>query len=510
MHLGNMLQKGHEKAKEFHPNSTWLNTDSKITLASLRGQVVILDFWTYCCINCMHMLRELDAIEKRYEREPVVVIGVHSAKFTNEARTNNILAAVDRYGITHPVIVDEGMRIWRSYGADGWPTIVIIDPEGNVVYRRSGEGQQEFIAAAVDGLLDLHRRNGTLGSRVSLSRHGTGQKHGVLSFPGKIAISPDSKRIAISDSNNCRIILAALDTGVVEKVVGGKKGFLDGSLETAAFDTQQGIVWKDDNTVFIADTENHAIREVDLRYGSVKTIAGTGKKSHWLALGGDAARVGLNSPWDVAYDKDTNALHIAMAGTNQLWSYVLGTGKITPLAGSGYEGIEDGKGMGCLLAQPSGLAYSSGMLYFADSEASAIRRVEISTKRVETLVGEGLFEFGYRDGGARGARFQHPIGLCVDENAVYVADTYNSAVRRVGLDDRMVSTVVGSKENPGVCRFGSEGCDVLGLYEPNDVKKLGDVLYIADTNNHLIRKFDMKTGMLGTFELSFSGDSNGK
>ncbi len=490
------------KAKEFPNGFTWLNSKGKITLKDLKGQVTILDFWTYCCINCMHMLHELEEIEGRYSDKPVVVIGVHSAKFTNEAVEKNIESAIERYGIRHPVIVDKKMKIWKDYGAEGWPTIVIIDQEGEIIYHKNGEGQLETISKTVDRLLG---HGGSGSKHIDIAAPTATRRGDTLSFPGKIAISPDGKNIAISDTNNCRILIADIKNGKIKHVIGGKQGFADGNFSSAEFYRQQGITWKDDNVIYAADTENHAIREINLERNSVKTIAGTGKKSAWLALGGEATRIGLNSPWDVAYDKDTESVHVAMAGTHQLWSYMIGSGKIVPLAGSGYEGLEDGKLMGSLLAQPSGTYYSEGFLYFADSESSAVRRININSKRVETLVGEGLFEFGYKDGGLNGARFQHPLGLCVDGNDVYVADTYNNAIRKIDIEKGEVTTVVGPSSTPGVCRYGEKNCDTLELYEPNDVKKLENMLYIADTNNHLIRKFDLSDGILGTFEIDAEG-----
>src|SRR5262245_50950257 len=116
----------------FDGGVAWLNTAGPIKLSDLKGKVVVLDFWTFCCINCIHTLPDLAKLEKKYEKQ-VVVVGVHSAKFDNEKVTENIRKAVGRYQITHPVVNDADMKIWRRYDVSSWPTLVLIDPEGNLV-----------------------------------------------------------------------------------------------------------------------------------------------------------------------------------------------------------------------------------------------------------------------------------------------------------------------------------------------------------------------------------------
>ncbi len=492
------------RAKEFPPGCAWLNVKDPITLAQLRGNIVILDFWTYCCANCMHMLRELESIEERYRDSPVVVIGVHSAKFAHEKDERNIAAAIERYGITHPVVVDSDMRVWRAYGAQGWPTIVIVDPKGWVAYRGGGEGQTKAIEASVDKLLRNHAKDGSLKPKATIRTVTAQKRESTLSYPGKLAFSRDGKRIAVSDSGNDRILIVDAKGGAIEKKIGGTRGFSDGTFASARFHSPQGVSWPDANSIYVADTENHAIRRISLEDETVETIAGTGSRSHWLALGGDALKMALSSPWDIACS--SGIIYIAMAGTHQIWAYGAGKGEIRPFVGSGFEGIEDGKGMGCLLAQPSGLSVSGSTLYFADSESSAVRGTDLETRRVETLVGSGLFKFGYRDGTFKEAQFQHPLGICADRERIYVADTYNNAIRLVDTAKRTVATVIGDSSRGAMCRYGDSGCDTLGLYEPSDVKINRGKLYIADTNNHLIRVFDLKTRLLSTLRIGSGAD----
>lgn len=484
------------KAPDFPSDFDWINANEPLSLQRLAGHVIVLDFWTYCCINCMHTLPVLAQLEKKYEGKPVVFIGVHSAKFFNEQQRANIEQAVIRYEISHPVLVDREMTVWQEYGVSGWPTIVIIDPRGTVVYKQSGEGQKEMIEDTIETLLDRHAKNGTLAREPVKVTHRIFQDKTTLCYPGKISIS-DGK-IAISDSNHNRIIVTDM-SGKIKHIIGnGRAGFADGSFSDALFFRPQGVAWKGE-LIFVADTENHAIRMIDIAAGKVSTVAGTGRQGGWISGGGKGRETALSSPWDVAVKDEL--VFIAMAGIHQIWTYDTGTGLVSPFAGSGYENIVDGQRARAQLAQPSGLSLLDNKLYFADSETSSVRQIDLQSGSVETVVGRGLFVFGHKDGRLDESLFQHPLGLCATPDRIFVADTYNSALRVIDLKNKTVSTLVGKQGMAGVCRIGEDVCDSLGFYEPSDVKLHMDQLYIADTNNHLIRIYDIKTNLLSALEI---------
>jgi len=430
------------------------------------------------------MLEDLDLIERKYSDKPVIVIGIHSAKFYNEQVKENIESAIERYEINHPVIIDKDMRIWRDYSINAWPTIVIIDPKGNIVYKEAGEGQRVSIEDTINVLLEIYKP-----TKPPLKFKSV-KKERILSFPAKISFSNDL--FAVSDSNNNRILIIDLE-GRVRNVIGGIKGFRDGNFKEAAFCKPQGVLWLDDK-VYVADTYNHAIRVIDLNKESVYTLAGTGEKGWYINNDPKLAR--LNSPWDLAYHNDY--LYIAMAGTHQIWRYNLKDEYIEVFAGSGYEGLIDGYLKTTQFAQPSGLSVSKDILYVADSETSSIRAIDINDKIVRTIVGKDLFIFGYKDGRIDDALFQHPLGLDNTKDKIYVADTYNHAIRVIDLSNNEVYTLL-SKDSV-LC---SNNCNILGLYEPNDVKVYMDGLYIVDTNNHLIRVYTFSTNKLEDLKLKF-------
>jgi thiol-disulfide isomerase/thioredoxin len=480
------------KAPEFPQNFDWINTDEPLLLSKLKGSVVVLDFWTYCCINCMHTLPVLAALEEKYKDKPVVFIGVHSAKFFSEQDARNVQSAVARYEIHHPVIVDREMQIWQSFGVNAWPTIVVIDPNGTMVYKQSGEGQRDVLEDVLDTLISKHSQKGTLAKEPPSIRYSMPVSKHILSFPGKLAISRDGK-IAISDSNHNRILVTDISGKLLHTIGSGKAGLQDGGFDSARFFRPQGVAWNN-NELYVADTENHAIRKLSFEKNNIVTIAGTGLQGQWALGGGRGTSVSISSPWDVAC-KD-NHVFIAMAGTHQIWTYDTKTELVLPFAGSGHENIIDGPVMEAQLAQTSGLGIFGNKLYFADSETSSIRQVNLEQKQVKTIVGRGLFEFGYRDGNANSALFQHPLGLCVADGTIFVADTYNSAIRVIDLKNSQVYTLVGKTQKNLVCLPDNPECNILPLYESADVELYENKLYIADTNNHLIRVFDLNTNSL--------------
>src|SRR5258705_7995695 len=151
------------RAPELPADFAWLNTDRPLSFAKdLQGQVVLLDFWTYCCINCMHVLPDLAYLEDKYARDPFLVIGVHSAKFENEGSRQTIRAAIGRYEIRHPVVVDQEMRIWSEYAVKSWPTLVLVGPDRRIVGAVAGEGNRDVLDQAIAKTLEEARAAGTL------------------------------------------------------------------------------------------------------------------------------------------------------------------------------------------------------------------------------------------------------------------------------------------------------------------------------------------------------------
>ena len=177
----------------------WLNVPKPLTLKELRGKVVLLDFWTYGCVNCMHVLRDLKTLEQRFAGE-LVVIGIHSAKFGNEKSTDNLKRILVRYEIEHPVANDANLEIWRRYGAQAWPTRVIIDPAGNLVGTAMGEGTLEGFVNAIRTVVRVFNDRGEI-NRSPLPQQLERWQHQdqPLLYPGKVLAAERSDRLFIAD-----------------------------------------------------------------------------------------------------------------------------------------------------------------------------------------------------------------------------------------------------------------------------------------------------------------------
>ncbi|QIY72268.1 NHL domain-containing thioredoxin family protein [Streptomyces sp. RLB1-33] len=463
-----MAKRARVRAPELTGKGGWINTvGGQLGLTELRGRIVIVDFWTFCCVNCLHVLDELRELEEKH-RDTVVIIGVHSPKFAHEAEHQAVVDAVERYGVEHPVLDDPELATWKQYAVRAWPTLVVIDPEGYVVAQHAGEGHAHAIARLVEELEAEHAAKGTLrrgdGPYVAPEPEPT-----ALRFPGK-ALALPSGNLLVSDTTRHQLVeLEGDGESVVRRIGSGVRGFVDGSAEEAAFSEPQGLALLDDGSVVVADTVNHALRRLDLVTGEVSTLAGTGRQ-WWQGspTSGPARAVDLSSPWDVALFG--GKIWIAMAGVHQLWAYDPEGGTVGVAAGTTNEGLVDGPGAEAWFAQPSGLAATADRLWLADSETSALRWVDLDGT-VHTAVGTGLFDFGHRDGAAEQALFQHPLGVtALPDGSVAVSDTYNHALRRYDPATGEVTTLA------------------TDVREPSDAVLVGDDIVVVESARHRLTR----------------------
>ncbi|HSK41006.1 MAG TPA: thioredoxin-like domain-containing protein [Arenibaculum sp.] len=479
------------------PGTEWVNVPEGLSLRELRGKLVILDFWTFCCINCMHVLPTLRRIEQAFPEE-VAVIGVHSPKFAAERDPARVAAAVARYGIEHPVVHDPDFRIWRQYAVRAWPTLVLVSPDGYVLGQHSGEPDADLLLRLVTGMLDHYRREGVLAPRpLDLSpalqasgRQGTGR----LSFPGKVKplVLDGRKAWAAADAGHHQVAVLDDDGHELRRFGSGAAGFADGEGDAACFDGPQGIAC-DASSIYVADTGNHALRRIDPASGRVSTLAGTGRRGGVLGQPAAGPETALASPWDV--EIRSPLLLFANAGTHQLGQLDLASGRVARLAGAGPEGLRDGPAPDAHLAQPSGLALSpdGGTLWFADSETSSVRELDLASGTVATLVGTGLFDFGHVDGPFADAQLQHCLGVAWWGGRLLVADSYNDAIRILDPATRMV-------EDFDAGDFACTDPVCRPLLEPAGVIADGPGrILVSDTGNHRILEYRVREGTYRTW-----------
>jgi thiol-disulfide isomerase/thioredoxin len=496
----------HLRVEEFPRDMEWINTAAPLRLRDLRGKFVLLDFWTYCCINCIHVIPELKKLEKAYP-DQLVVIGVHSAKFDTERDSRNIREAVLRYEVVHPVVNDADHVIWDAYGVSSWPTLLLIDPEGYAVWGRPGEVKFEELDALLRRGLPYYRERKLLDEsplHFDLAIHQEAPTP--LRFPGKVLADEASDRLYISDSNHNRIVVTTLAGKLVEIIGKGTMGQDDGDYATATFGHPQGMAL-DGNAIYVADTANHLIRKVDLAARRVATIAGTGAQGRraWPGIEkigpfgeppdrwiGKPLETAINSPWDL-YVKGSD-LYIAMAGPHQIWKLSQEADEIGPYAGNGGEDIVDGPLLPkyphdpdyASFAQPSGLASDGQWLFVADSEGSSIRAVPFDPEQhSRTVVGTAdkpfarLFEFGDADGALAEGKLQHPLGVAWHGGKLYVADTYNNKIKVIDEAADSIVTLAGTGE-------AGRDDEAPSFDEPSGLAYAGGKLYVADTNGNKV------------------------
>ena len=458
----------------------WLNTGGKqLSIKDFRGRVLIVDFWTFCCVNCLHVLDELRPLEEKYA-DVLDIVGVHSPKFEHERDPVALAAAVERYGVAHPVLDDPDLVTWDQYTAKAWPTLCVVDPEGYVVASMAGEGHAEGLARLLDELIAIHSAKGTLnrgdGSYVPPPAVET-----ALRFPAKAVVRPTGA-LLVADSAHHSV--AEVDGGeVIRRIGSGQRGRADGPAAVASFSEPNGlcllptaVAERVGYDLVVADTVNHLLRGIDLDTGTVSTVAGTGRQ--WRGTvdfdAHDALTVDLSSPWDVAWYDDR--VIIAMAGIHQLWWFSPESGQAGVYAGTTVEALRDGALDQVWMAQPSGLSADGDTLWIADSESSSLRYVRDG--EMHTVVGQGLFDFGHVDGPAAQALLQHPLGVCaLPGGSVLIADTYNGAVRRYDPATGEVSTVA------------------MDLAEPSDVVRLksGELVVVESAGHRLTELPDTAT-----------------
>jgi sugar lactone lactonase YvrE len=434
------------RAPELDGSGGWIGVD-ELSLAALRGKVVLLDFWTLACVNCQRVVEELRGLERRFA-DVLTVVGVHSPKFPYEHDHGAVRAAVARHRIEHPVLDDPAMTTWDAYAVKAWPTLVLIDADGRVALTVSGEGHVVELARAIEQLVAEAAAAGTLRrGPLELDAAVDAQGTGELAFPGKVALEDGATRaprIAIADTGHDRVLVSSLG-GEVE-------------LELDGLYQPQGVRFDG-----VGDT-------------AALLVCETGADRVWrIPLDGRSPRElitdRLRSPWDVIRWHGHTV--IAEAGRHRLWA-VDRAGELQVIAGTGAEALVDGPGLEAVLAQPSALAVTAdGDLAFLDAEASALRVVRAGTFAVETLAGAGLFAWGEVDGDTERARLQHPLGLVLGPGGeLYIADTFNNAVR-VWRGAHLWTV------------------PVQGFAEPGGIAALPDGrLLVADTGHHRVVRVD--------------------
>ena len=463
----------------------WINVERPLTSDDLKDRVILLNFWTYDCVACMHVLPQIKELEKELGNK-LTVISIHSGKFDNQKDFNAITKATLRHDITHTVIDDSSLKIWNAFGAKAWPTLVLIDPRGNIKKTYVGEKETANITDDVKKLTNKFRYELNRNALPILLEKNKIAKR-VLNYPTKIEYTKNfpikahnAPAFFIANSGQNNILVVSLSGEIILQIGSGKSGFRDGNFENAEFSMPEGMLY-DAGKLYVADSGNHSIRLVNFKEQTVTTIVGTGQKGE--AISGNSAEakdVELASPTDLEFYPSANHIAIANSGTNQILQYSLVKQEISVLAGSGDEGISDGKYPQNSLAQPSDLVVYNSKLYFVDSETSALRVLE-KDGEIKTLIGKGLFNFGYKNGNKNQALMQHPLALTADDTGIYIVDSFNHAIRKYDISSGEMSTVIGGVKGDSLGSSANTKFD-----EPEGIISILDRFYVVDSNNNRI------------------------
>ena len=451
------------KAPELIGDTWFGTTNPRLGIADFRGRFLLLDFWTLCCVNCHHVLAELRPVEEKF-KDVLTVVGVHSPKFEYEKLPESVAAAIDRHEIHHPVLNDPNMTTWQSYGVRAWPTLVLVDPKGEIIATYSGEGHAHAIEALLEKLVPEYEASGDLVRGAGLYK-APAPSSLALKQPGKIVTVPSNYRallggaeLLVSNSGSHNLVGLTVDDLLDPVITIGKgvRGSSDGDFASASFAEPYGAVFlegalatKVGAHLLVADTANHLIRAVNLETKTVSTIAGTG--AQWMqadATAGPALEINISTPWDI--EILDGLLLIAMAGEHRIWKYDFETKSLGIFAGTTNEGLVDGNLAEAWFAQPSALAQSKinpGKIWIIDAETSALRAAEGG--KISSQIGKGLFDFGHVDGPADQALLQHPLGVIeLPDGNLLIADTYNRAIRKYSPSTNSVSTIARDLSEP--------------------------------------------------------------
>jgi len=309
------------------------------------------------------------------------------------------------------------------------------------------------------------------GSGTSGSSDGTGTS---ASFNEPYAITTDSKNLYVADYGSHTIRKIVISTGAVTTLAGtvGTSGTTDGTGTSASFYSPIGIT-TDGNNLYVADFSNHTIRKIVISTGAVTTLAGTAGTSG--TTDGTGTSASLNKPYDITTD-GTN-LYVADYLNHTIRKIVISTGAVTTLAGTaGISGTTNGTGTSARFKTPLGITTDGTNLYVVEYNSNLVRKIVISTAVVTTIA----------DIGTSSASYNVPLGITTDGTNLYVAQMGSHKIHKIVISTGVVTTIAGSGLNGSTDGTGTSA----SFFRPTGITTDGISLYVADKDNHKIRKIE--------------------
>ncbi|HET9483882.1 MAG TPA: thioredoxin-like domain-containing protein [Xanthomonadales bacterium] len=447
-----------------------MNLRAPLALEALRGRVVLMYFWTYSNIHCIQALADLKYLEAKY-RDSLALIGVHSPKFTHERLPGNVMRAVNRNYIRHPVASDPDFLLWQQHQVEAWPTYVAIDAKGRTAAKLTGEGRRAELDALVARLVGEVDPDEAAPPAVQTTSNP--EPRTALRFPGKLLATLD--RLYVTDTGHNRVLECTHEGRVLRQFGSGNTGFWDGRGTDAGYCEPQGLALAG-GSLFVADRGNHAVRRITLSTGETTTFIGNGTQGRARSGANDPLQVPLSSPMALATQGDR--LYVALAGQHQIGVFDLVRNTWAVFGGTGREGLVDGPLAEASFAKPLGLAQHAQTLYCADADSSAIRAIKLFDGSVKTISGTGLHQFGDATGASPAElKLQHPSSLAVDARLaeLWIADAFNGRLKILSL-------------RGGASRVAAPG---YRFHEPGGLSIAAGAAWVANTNAHEIVRVDL-------------------
>lgn len=456
-------------ALELTDRLVWPGSTQALRMADLRGMPTLLLFG---CASSAWTRQRLDDISRLLRRhgDSLQAAALLAPRFDAERDPRSLNQLQCEHALTYPLALDADWVAWQQFGIESWPTLLLLDAEGRERRRVVGAGPVAELAELVQALLaetteaPQKKTSATSGKRNPMPEL-------PLSFPTAIVVA--GSKLYLADTGHHRILECDLNGRILRQFGSGAYDFLDGGATVAAFRRPQGLALQRE-TLFVADTGNHALRKIDLRSGDVATICGNGDAPSQVGTAVIDQPCGLQA--------SSSHLYVAMAGDNRICAYDLSKDVLETIAGSGFYAINDGNGMFAAFAQPTGLALRQDVLYVCDAGGSAIRAVYLRDQRVQTLVGQGPYDFGNIDGPRSIARLQWPRAIALDPHdpLLWIADAGNDRICTL----RLGGGVVSNHSMP------------QRLHNPGGVACGDDALWITDTGAHALLRLDGRDGTL--------------
>ncbi|TWI04491.1 hypothetical protein IP90_00624 [Luteimonas cucumeris] len=456
-------------APELTDRLAWPGRTQAVRMAELRGAPTLLLFG---CASSAWTRQRLDDISRLLRRHggAINAAALLAPRFDSERDPRSLQRIQSEHALTYPVALDADWVAWQQFGIESWPTLVLLDVDGRERRRVVGAGPVAELAELIQGLL-AEAPQAPAKPKPTDSGQRSLAPELPLSFPTALVVT--ANKLYLADTGHHRILECDLNGRILRQFGSGAYDFLDGGASVAAFRRPQGLALQRE-TLFVADTGNHALRRIDLLSGEVATLCGNGESPS------QAGTAMIDQPCGL--QASPSHLYVAMSGDNRICAYDLSRGALETIAGSGNFAINDGSGIFAAFAQPTALALRQDVLYVCDAAGSAIRALYLRDQRVQTLVGQGPYDFGQVDGPRSIARLQWPRAIALDPHdpLLWIADAGNDRICTLRLGGGMVS----QHNLP------------QRLHHPGGIACAQDALWIADSGAHAVLRLDNRDGTL--------------